>query len=524
VINTKLLERLIVVALTAAPRFAPRSVPIYRTTGTLMKTHSLLSLLLAAILTAPAAVSAEDGGIESLRKTSKAFASVASKVSPAVVFIQVESSAPQGPGMGQPAPFGPRSPFDDDMLRRFFGDALPGRPRGQMPQRQPRAVGQGSGFVFAPGDGLPAGKTYILTNSHVVENADKITVKLQDGREYVAEIKGTDPKSDVAVIEIEAEGLPSLAIGDSSKLEVGEWVVAIGNPFGLSHTLTAGVVSAKGRTSLGINDYEDFIQTDAAINPGNSGGPLVNLDGEVIGINTAIFSRSGGYMGVGFAIPSSLAYGIAKQLIAEGEVTRGYLGIVIQPVTPELAESFGLEDATGILVAQVSEGSPAAKAGLEPGDVIVGFEGESVTDLGPFRNRVAQTPPGKRANLTVVRQGKRRQLAIEIGVLDDAQRVAEAPSTGADELGLTVQPITPALAERFGVAAGKGVVVSNVEPGSIAAEAGITVGSIILEAGRNAIGSTSDFKRALDAADKDKRLLLLVANGRGAQYVVLRWG
>ena len=495
-----------------------------------MKTHPFLSLLLVPMLAAPVALPAEEDGIESLRQTSKAFASVATKVSPSVVFIQIETSGRQDPRMGSPSPFGERAPFDDDMLRRFFGDALPGRPhgqrqpRGQIPSQQPRAMGQGSGFVFAAGDGPLSDQTYILTNSHVVEDADKIVVKLQDGREFEAKIKGTDPKSDVAVIAIEADGIPALAIGDSSKLEVGEWVVAIGNPFGLSHTLTVGVVSAKGRTSLGINDYEDFIQTDAAINPGNSGGPLVNLDGEVVGINTAIFSRSGGYMGVGFAIPSSLAHGIANQLIVQGEVTRGYLGIVIQSLTPDLAESFDLEQSSGILVADVSDGSPAARAGLEPGDVIVGFQGESFTDVGPFRNRVALTPPGSEGKLTVIRQGKRREIAIEIGKLGDDQRIAAAPSAGVEGLGLTVQTVTPDLARQVGGEAGKGVVVTNVEPGSVAAQAGIRAGSIILEVDRAAVGSAADFQRAVKAAGDDERLLLLVAYDRKPHYVVLRWG
>jgi serine protease Do len=254
-------------------------------------------------------------------------------------------------------------------------------------------MGQGSGFVFLSKNGLLSDKTYLLTNNHVVENAERIRVRFQNGSEYDATVTGRDPQSDVAVIEIEAGGLSALTLADSSELEVGEWVVAMGNPFGLSHTLTVGVVSATGRTSVGINDYEDFIQTDAAINPGNSGGPLTNLDGNVVGMNTAIFSRNGGYMGIGFAIPSNLIKAIGNQLIEQEEVTRGYLGIMIQQLPPDLAESFNIKSGQGILVAQVSEDSPAQKAGLRQSDVIIVYGGEPVNDVGGFRNRVSLTRP-----------------------------------------------------------------------------------------------------------------------------------
>ena len=375
-----------------------------------MKSRLMLILPWFLLFVGPMA-NALDGGLESLRQTGKAFASVARAVSPSVVFIQAESKTPSPAVAGRP------SPFEDDIFKRFFGDRLPGVPRRGQPRAERRAIGQGSGFVFAHKAGLLSQKTYILTNNHVVEKADKIRVKLQDGRQFEADITGRDPQSDVAVIEISIGGLPALPLGDSANLDVGEWVVAIGNPFGLNHTLTVGVVSAKGRTSIGINDYEDFIQTDAAINPGNSGGPLVNLDGQAVGINTAIFSRSGGYMGVGFAIPINLAKAIAQQLIDEGQVTRGFLGVVIQQLTPELAESFGLQQGQGILVAQVSEDTPASRAGLRQGDVIVEYRGEAVKEVGRFRNRVALTPPGSRERLTVIRDGERKDLTVAIGTL-----------------------------------------------------------------------------------------------------------
>jgi serine protease Do len=356
-----------------------------------------------------------------------------------------------------------------------------------------------------------------------VAGAEKIRVKFQDGREFDANIKGADPKSDIAVIEIKAGGLPSLQWADSAKLEVGEWVVAIGNPFGLSHTLTVGVVSAKGRTSLGISDYEDFIQTDAAINPGNSGGPLVNLDGEVVGVNTAIFSRSGGYMGVGFAIPSSLARSIAEQLIETGEVVRGYLGIVIQPLTSELAESFGLEKSEGILIAQVTEGSPANKTRLKQGDVIISYQGNPVTDVGDFRNRVSLTGPGKTETLTIIREGKKREIKVTIGELSKAETVAKGPAQSSEELGLTVQTISPELAKQFNAKAGEGVVVTEVKRGSIAAMAGIKTGDVILQVNRKTVDNAAAFSRAVEESRGEKRALLLIRSGDGQRYVVLSW-
>ena len=488
--------------------------------------NSFCRIGLIALLLFAAAAQALDGGVESLRQTGKAFASVARAVSPSVVFIQVEGKAPADSIRGLPSPFGDEWPFGDNLFKRFFGDQLPAvpkMPKPDVPRGERRAIGQGSGFVFAAKDGLVSGKTYILTNNHVVENAEKIRVKFQDDREFDAEITGRDPQSDVAVIEIKASGLPALRWGDSSSLEVGEWVAAIGNPFGLSHTLTAGVVSAKGRTSVGINDYEDFIQTDAAINPGNSGGPLVNLDGEVVGINTAIFSRSGGYMGVGFAIPSDLAKAIANQLIEHGDVTRGYLGIVIQQLTADLAESFGVKPSQGILVAQVSGDSPAAKAGLRQGDVIVEFRGEPVTDVGSFRNRVSLTPPSSTETLTIVRDGKRKTVQVTIGKLAEDKRIAQGSAQSADEIGLTVQTLTPQLAEQFDAEPGEGIVVTEVRPGSVAAIAGIETGSVILQVNREPVRSAADFQRAVKHGAGDKRLLLLVRKGGMQQFVALSW-
>lgn len=489
--------------------------------------RNFLMLMMLALLVPVDSFAQQGNGVESLRQTSKAFAEVARKVSPSVVLIQVEreSEAAQMSPFG--FPFGDGNgdnfPFGDDFFRRFFGDRLPDSPRHnapgkKQPGKQRSVVGQGSGFVFAANNN----KTYILTNNHVVEGNDKISVKFLDGREFEAKIKGTDPKSDIAVIEIEASGLPAVRIGDYSQLEVGEWVVAIGNPFGLSHTLTVGVVSAKGRTSLGINDYEDFIQTDAAINPGNSGGPLVNLDGEVIGMNTAIFSRSGGYMGIGFAIPINLVQRIANQLIEKGEVVRGYLGIMIQPLTADLAKSFELKNEKGILIAQVTKNSPADKAGLKAGDVIVNFQGRPVSEVGDFRNQVAMEQPGSKVEFDIVRDGKQRSVTVKIDKLTDNKLATQESSQASEKLGLAVQTITADLAKQLGVKAGKGVVVTEVAPGSVAMMAGISRGSVILEVNRKAVNTAAEFDHAVKSSANNK-VLLLVRDDEVSRYVVLSW-
>ena len=483
-----------------------------------------LNLFLIWFFTIPA--HAADGGVESLRKTSKAFASVAREVSPSVVFIQVESKVAVNNSQFN-SPFGPGSPFgNDEFLKHFFGDQFPGFPKGQQPespQKERRAIGQGSGFVFTTKGRKSSGKSYILTNNHVIENAEKITVKFQNGREFEAKVKGRDPQSDVAVLEIESGKLPALTFSDSTQLEVGEWVVAIGNPFGLSHTLTVGVVSAKGRTSVGINAYEDFIQTDAAINPGNSGGPLVNLDGKVVGINTAIFSRSGGYMGVSFAIPSNLAQQIAYQLIKKGEVTRGFLGIIIQQITPELAESFNVKPGRGIIISQVNDKSPAKKAGLRQGDVIVEFRGKPVKEVGNFRNQVALVPPGSREKLVILRNGKRKIVNITIGKLSEEDKLAAVEPQSTEEIGLTVQTLTSQIAKQFNVKPGKGVVVTQVQPNSIAAMGGIKTGMVILEVNQKPINSAAEFKREIKKSSAKKRALFLTRNGNIQQFIVLSW-
>jgi len=475
-------------------------------------TAAALALLVAIGLSglfSPVKASAQEQGLENLRQTGHAFRSVAKKVSPAVVFIQVEHEIS---GQG-PAQFGSPfdSPFGDEFFRRFFGQP-PQPPEHRQAPHKRHAVGQGSGFIISP-DG------YILTNYHVVDKAAKVEVKMQDGRDYTAKIVGTDPPSDLAVIKIDESDLPFLRLGDSDRLEVGDWVLAVGNPFGLSHTLTAGIVSAKGRSGIGLNDYENFIQTDAAINPGNSGGPLVDLDGKVVGINTAIFSRSGGYMGIGFAIPVNMAKQIRDQLIEHGEVTRGRLGVYIQDLTPELAQSFGLDKEEGALVAQVMEDSPAEKAGLERGDIIQRLNGEKVGKVTEFRNRVALTAPGTKVGLTILRDGKEKELTVTIGKLEGG--VAGNETGEMPRLGLNLQELSPELAQRLGYQGQQGVLVASVEPGSPAARAGIERGDLIQEIDRQAV-TRPEQARGILGKDKGKTHLLLIRHGDATRYLALR--
>jgi serine protease Do len=462
-----------------------------------------IAFLLFILLGMSTLVHAQEKALENLKDTGRAFASVAREASPAVVFIKVEKTVTANPSMG---------PFNDDFFKRFFGEPAPGQPQNPSPQQKRMLQGQGSGFIISS-DG------YILTNNHVVGDADKVLVKLLDGREFTAKTIGTDPPTDVAVIKIDAKNLPVLPLGDSGKLEVGEWVLALGNPFGLSHTLTAGIISALGRSSIGIADYEDFIQTDAAINPGNSGGPLINLEGQAIGINTAIFSQSGGYMGIGFAIPINLVKEINNQLIEHGSVTRGYLGVTAQDLTPELVQSFGLKDAKGALVAQVTPDSPAQKAGLKQGDVIVKFNGEPIDAIVPFRNKIAMTAPGTILELTIIREGKEKVFPVTIEKMPSTERVASSRPEGVDKLGLTVVTLTKEMADQYGYQGERGVMVTQVDPGSIAARAGIRPGILVQEVNRKPIRDTNEFKQAV--AGK-ATVLLLVKDKRGSQFVALQ--
>jgi serine protease Do len=445
---------------------------------------------------------ADDNGIETLRKTSKAFTEVAKKVVPAVVAVQVEQAAASN-NMEV-------SPFDDEFFRRFFGPQA--RPR--QPEKR---VGQGSGFIISE-DG------YILTNNHVVESADKITVVLKDGRKLDAKKIGTDPDSDVALIKVEGKDFPVIELGDSDSLEIGEWVIAVGNPFGLSETVTVGIVSAKGR-QIGITDggYEDFIQTDAAINPGNSGGPLLDIDGKAIGMNSAIISQSGGYMGIGLAVPINMAKAVKEQLLTHGKVTRGYIGITMNPegLTPELAESFGYKGENGILITEVLEESPAAKAGLKQGDIIIKLNDKEVTSNEAFRNTVSLMAPGAKINLVVFRDGKEEKFTVEIGSLSESKFATKTSEIGK-QLGLAIVAIDSDVARQSGVKGEQGVVVAEVTPDSPADYAGIKPGMVILSVNRVEVNSVPEFNEALKETEQTKTARLLVKTGRMAQYVVLK--
>ncbi len=466
-------------------------------------TITILTLVILAFTVPVNARSKLDDDILVLQKASKAFSEIAKQAMPAVVFIKVEKNVKI-----ETAPFDFFG--DDPFFKHFFGPFFP------FP-RQPKKFkqrGLGSGFIISHNG-------YILTNNHVVQKADKVTVRLHDGREFKAKIVGTDPNTDVALIKIDADNLPVLPLGDSDKLEVGEWVMAIGNPFGLSYTLTVGVVSAKGRSNVGITDYEDFIQTDAAINPGNSGGPLINIRGEAVGINTAIFTRSGGYMGIGFAIPINMVKTIERQLIEKGEVTRGYLGVMIQNLTPDLKESFGIKENEGVLISDVIEGSPAEKAGLKRGDIVIQFNGKKVKEVSEFRNMVALTPPGTKAKIVVKRDGKRLEFRVVLGNLRKATLAAASKSEILKKLGFSVQNLTRELAQQFGYTKKKGVLVDKVIPGSPAYQAGLEPGMLILEVNRVPVRNTKEFFKALNRSRKSGKALFLLYDGEYTRYVIL---
>jgi serine protease Do len=422
----------------------------------------------------------------------KSIVELVKEVSPAVVSITTEIRM-QRPGM--PGPFGQQQQFNE-FWRRFFENPNPGTPY----QRQ----SAGSGFIIDP-SGL------ILTNYHVIANASKIVVGLSDESQFDAKVIGSDEKTDIALLKIDAgHPLPAVVLGDSDRLETGEAVLAIGNPFGLEHTVTSGIVSAKGR-HIGAGPYDNFIQTDASINPGNSGGPLINARGEVIGVNTAIFSRSGGNIGIGFAIPINLVKDIITPLKNTGHVTRGWLGVTIQRVTPALAESLGLSNARGALVADVSANSPAQAGEIQRGDVILEFNGKVVEQSDDLPMLVASTPIGKTVPVKVYRNGAQKTLSVRIGELKE--ETVAASTRGSQDLGLTVQDITPEMADSLGMTRAEGVVVTAVEPDSPAADAGLRQGDVILEVNKAKIAGMVEYHKAIAQIKKDETALFLVQRG-----------
>ncbi len=427
------------------------------------------------------------------------FVALSKQVRPLVVHISSTPSTETAPG---PDPFREGDPFGD-FWRRFFGEGFPRHPG----SGQSRSVG--SGFIVDANG-------YILTNDHVVEEGRELTVKLSDGAEHRARVAGRDPQTDIALVKIDVDRkLPVATLGDSAALEVGEWVLAVGNPFGLEHTVTAGIVSAKGRR-IGAGPYDNFIQTDASINPGNSGGPLVNLEGQVVGVNTAIFSRGGGNVGIGFAIPINLVKGLVSQLKDEGRVTRGWLGVVIQDVDDETAKALDLGASGGVLVANVTRGSPAEAAGVRVGDVIVAFDGAAVRKSGELPMVVARTPVGKAVRVEMVRDGQPLSVTVRVGEL----RGDGAPAGDEHGLGLTLRETPRRPGGRPG--AQEGVVVTGVTPDGPADRAGIRAGDVILEIDRERVRGLQDFRQAARKLEKGSGVLFLVRREDTTIFLALR--
>lgn len=432
----------------------------------------------------------------------QSFADLAQKVSPAVVNIST-TKAPKAPRNMERRM--PRDPFFDDFFEHFFN--------APQQQRQPQKS-LGSGFIMNK-DG------YILTNNHVIEGADEIQVQLTDKRKFDAKLVGSDPKTDIAVVKISASDLPSVPLGDSGQIRVGDWVVAVGNPFGLEHTVTAGIVSAKGRV-IGAGPYDDFIQTDASINPGNSGGPLFNLQGEVVGVNTAIVASG---QGIGFAIPINMAKDLVPQLISSGKVTRAWLGVGIQDITPELAKSFGLPDQKGALISNIFPGSPADKAGLKSGDIVLGFNGRLISESHELPTLVAHEPIGKKVTMQVLRDGKQVQIEVTLGEMEKGEKEAERSpaATESRELGIAVRNLTPEEVSQLRLSKEHhGVAIVAVEPGSPADGAGVQRGDILLGINNVEINSAVEYDAAAKKINKGDIVRLYLRREEMSLYLAFR--
>ena len=480
---------------------------------------SLVFVFLLSLIISPEVLFALSSNTQPL--ASNIFVEIAKKQNPAVVNVSTKAKAEVAPQRNFPVPRPPSNPRpgpgqdkSPDPFRDFY-DRFFGERQNQQPKR-----GMGSGFVIDK-------EGHILTNYHVIEGADEIVVLLEDNgkeKEYTATLIGSDSKTDIALIKINREPgdtteFPFLELGSSEHLEVGEWVVAIGNPFGLSHTVTVGVVSALGR-SIGAGPYDEFIQTDASINPGNSGGPLINIEGQVIGINTAIISgNTGGNVGIGFAIPINIAKGILKDLKETGSVTRGWLGVMIQKITPELEKSFGLNQSEGALVGDVIPDGPASKGGILRGDVITKFNNQLVREMEDLPKIVAATNPGSAVDVEVIREGARKVLRVTIEVLKDSKEVVVAK---ADPLGLQVQDITEELAQGLKLQDMDGVLVSDVAAGDAASEAGIRRGDVISEMNRSPVKNVGDYQSLLASVQKGSSVLFLVKRGGTTIYIAVK--
>ena len=482
----------------------------------------LLTLVLFLLIfwSTPAAAQNTDD-LEQMIRASKTRAILVQNVQKAVVHIKVEKIMrnPDGQALNNPMDL-----YNDEFFRRFFPELRPPKNQRQKnrqnPNRQFRQQGMGSGSIIDS-------KGYILTNHNVVGEADRILVILYDGTEKEAKLVGTDPETDIAVVKIEGNGLPVLPMGNSDEILVGEDVIAVGNPFGLIQTVTYGIISAKGRSNVGINEYENFIQTDAAINPGNSGGPLVSLRGEIIGVNSAIFTRSGGYQGIGFAVPINMARKIMRDLIDKGTVSRGWLGVGIQNVSHDLAQAFQLDNTKGSLITGVMPDTPAKKAGMRKGDVVIRINEKSIRDSNHLRNEIANAGAFADIEIELIRDGKSVIIQLK---LDERPRklgqIKAAPQAvptieQVEMLGMIVEELTEKTAKQLGIETGSGIVIVEVKPGSPAEKTGLLPGMIVQEVERHAIANLSIFKELVSEMDPEKGILLLITSAKGSRYIFL---
>ncbi len=461
---------------------------------------SVLSLILWMVLLSASNLNAAERITPKDWRT--AFVEVAKKVKPSVVSVRSERTVSVSPGEGFGEDFFKGTPFED-----YF------KQHGGPPVKR-KQMGEGSGVIVDP-------KGYILTNYHVVTGAEKITVHLFDGRELVGTVRGADSRTDLAVVHVEATDLPVAALGDSDKMQVGEWVIAIGSPFGLEETVTVGVVSAKGRSGLGTGNYEDFIQTDASINPGNSGGPLVNIEGEVIGINAMIIQPG---QGIGFAIPINLARTIMVELIKTGKVIRPWVGIGLQDITPDLMKFFNLKQKEGALVSQVYVGSPAEKSGLKIGDIVMEVDGVKIKNSQDLVREVLKKKVGQKINFIVLREGKRIEISVTTAQMPEKIGERGPAKTEKEWFGLRVSNVTPDIAKQLGLTKTEGVVITGVQPNSTAQTSGLKPGDIILEVNHQKIANEEDYRTAMEKVKPEQGVLLLIDRGGSTFFVTMTEG
>ena len=481
-----------------------------------------MTLFLMVICSHQSVFSQDSNDLEKMIRGSRTRAILVKNVQKAVVHIKVEKIMNSNVGQSFNNPM---DLYNDEFFRRFFPELRPPsdkqREKRKNRNREFRQEGMGSGAIVD-------GKGYILTNHHVVGEADRILVVLFDGTEKEAQLVGTDPESDIAVIKINGKNLPVLPMGNSDEILVGEDVIAVGNPFGLIQTVTYGIVSAKGRSNVGINEYENFIQTDAAINPGNSGGPLVSLRGEIVGVNSAIFSRSGGYQGIGFAVPINMARKIMLDLIEKGSVSRGWLGVGIQDVSNDLAKAFQLENTKGSLITGVMPDTPAQKAGILKGDVVIRINEKLILDSNHLRNEIANAGAFTEIDMELIRNGNSILINLKLGERPkklSQVKMSQRPNQNSEKvefLGMVVEELSEETASKFGLEFRRGIVIIDVEPGSSAEKAGLIPGMIVQEVERRAVNNLRNFKQIISEIDQKKGALILVSTSNGSRYFLLK--